>query len=108
MSFTKFLKYLIPVSLFTGLPSLALASGLNPKDAVGISFWIISIAMVAATAFFFLESLRFSGKWRTSMVVGGLVTLVAAVHYFYMRFIKDGYQKKKLFILIYGVVSWQN
>ena len=41
--------------------------------------------MVAATAFFFLESLRFSGKWRTSMVVGGLVTLVAAVHYFYMR-----------------------
>ena len=85
MSFTNFLKYLIPVSLFTGLPSLALASGLDPKDAVGISFWIISIAMVAATAFFFLESLRFSGKWRTSMVVGGLVTLVAAVHYFYMR-----------------------
>ncbi len=88
MSFTNFFKYLIPVALFAGLPSLGLADshgGLDPKDAVGISFWIISIAMVAATAFFFLESLRFSGKWRTSMVVGGLVTLVAAVHYFYMR-----------------------
>merc|ERR1712159_217843 len=88
MSFKNFLKYLIPVSILAGLPSLGLAAdhgGLDPKDAVGISFWIISIAMVAATAFFFLESLRFSGKWRTSMVVGGLVTLVAAVHYFYMR-----------------------
>ena len=88
MSFKNFIKYLIPVTLFAGLPTLGLADGhggLDPKDAVGISFWIISIAMVAATAFFFLESLRFSGKWRTSMVVGGLVTLVAAVHYFYMR-----------------------
>ena len=88
MSFKNFIKYLIPVALFAGLPTLGLADGhggLDPKDAVGISFWIISIAMVAATAFFFLESLRFSGKWRTSMVVGGLVTLVAAVHYFYMR-----------------------
>ncbi len=88
MSFKNFLKYLIPVAFLAGLPSLGLADGhggLDPKDAVGISFWIISIAMVAATAFFFLESLRFSGKWRTSMVVGGLVTLVAAVHYFYMR-----------------------
>ena len=44
-----------------------------------------SIAMVAATVFFLMESLRFKGKWRTSMVVGALVTLVAAVHYFYMR-----------------------
>ena len=85
MSFKNFLKYLIPVSLFAGLPTLALAGNLEPTDPVGITFWIISIAMVAATAFFFLESLRFSGKWRTSMVVGGLVTMVAAVHYFYMR-----------------------
>ncbi len=41
--------------------------------------------MVAATVFFLMESLRVKGKWRTSLVVGALVTLVAAVHYFYMR-----------------------
>merc|ERR1711939_808299 len=41
--------------------------------------------MGAAATFFFLESLRFEGKWRTSLVVGGLVCMVAAVHYFYMR-----------------------
>ena len=58
---------------------------MEPNDPVGITFWLISIAMVAATVFFLMESLRVDGKWRTSMIVGGLVTLVAAVHYFYMR-----------------------
>ena len=83
----SFLKYLIPVALFAGLPTLSFAASgnLEPTDTVGITFWIISIAMVAATVFFLMESLRFKGKWRTSMVVGALVTLVAAVHYFYMR-----------------------
>ena len=43
------------------------------------------MALVAATAFFFLERDRVSGKWKTSLTVSGLVTLIAAVHYFYMR-----------------------
>lgn len=43
------------------------------------------MALVAATAFFFLETQRVSGKWKTSLTVSGLVTMVAAVHYFYMR-----------------------
>ena len=83
----SFLKYLMPAALFAGLPTLSFAASgnLEPGDTVGITFWIISIAMVAATVFFLMESLRFKGKWRTSMVVGALVTLVAAVHYFYMR-----------------------
>ena len=83
----SFLNYLIPATLLAGLPTLTFAASgnLEPNDTVGITFWIISIAMVAATVFFLMESLRFKGKWRTSMVVGGLVTLVAAVHYFYMR-----------------------
>merc|ERR1711943_23236 len=59
--------------------------GLNPNDAVAISFWIISISMVAATVFFLMESNAVSFHWKTSMNVGALVTLVAAVHYFYMR-----------------------
>merc|ERR1712124_122491 len=58
---------------------------LNPNDAVAISFWIISIAMVAATVFFLMESMNVGCHWKTSMNVGALVTLVAAVHYFYMR-----------------------
>jgi len=58
---------------------------LNPNDPVAISFWIISIAMVAATVFFLMESMSVGHHWKTSMNVGALVTLVAAVHYFYMR-----------------------
>ena len=85
----SFLKYLIPASFLALLPTLSFAGShggnLDPSDAVGISFWIISIAMVAATVFFLMESLRVKGKWRTSLVVGALVTLVAAVHFFYMR-----------------------
>merc|ERR1712176_1176825 len=57
---------------------------LNPNDPVAISFWIISIAMVAATVFFLMESMNVGYHWKTSMNVGALVTLVAAVHYFYL------------------------
>jgi len=35
--------------------------------------------------FFLMESMAVSAHWKTSMNVGALVTLVAAVHYFYMR-----------------------
>merc|ERR1712176_917190 len=40
---------------------------------------------VAATTFFLMESMSVAQGWRTSLNVGALVTLVAAVHYFYMR-----------------------
>merc|ERR1712070_1347620 len=58
---------------------------LQPNDPVGISFWIISIAMIASTVFFFAEASTVSSHWKTSLHVGGLVTLVAGVHYMYMR-----------------------
>ncbi|MFL2543991.1 MAG: bacteriorhodopsin-like [Alphaproteobacteria bacterium] len=60
-------------------------SFLSGSDFVGITFWIVSVAMWAATIFFFYEGMRVSGKWRTSMVVAGLITFIAAVHYMYMR-----------------------
>jgi bacteriorhodopsin len=70
------------------VPSNAYASSgvvLKSNDFVGVSFWMISMALVAATAFFFLETQRVTAKWKTSLTVSGLVTLVAAWHYFYMR-----------------------
>jgi bacteriorhodopsin len=74
--------------VLTLMPSAAMAQTsktLESGDFVGISFWLISMALVAATAFFFLETQRVAGKWKTSLTVSGLVTLVAATHYFYMR-----------------------
>ena len=86
ISLGKALTALTTVALVTS-PSIAFAAGSNlaSDDYVGISFWLISMALVASTAFFFLETQRVSAKWKTSLTVSGLVTLVAAVHYFYMR-----------------------
>tara|TARA_Y100001970_G_scaffold277688_1_gene382280 strand:+ start:434 stop:1123 length:690 start_codon:yes stop_codon:yes gene_type:complete len=58
---------------------------LQGSDFVGITFWIVSIAMWSATLFFFYEGMRVSAKWRTSIVVAALITFIAAVHYMYMR-----------------------
>ncbi len=58
---------------------------LDPGDFVGVSFWIISAAMVAATFFFYMERDRAVGKWKTSLSVASLVTGIAGLHYFYMR-----------------------
>ena len=58
---------------------------LDPQDYVGVTFWIISAAMVAATYFFTVERDRAVGKWKTSLSVAAMVTGIAAIHYFYMR-----------------------
>ena len=58
---------------------------LDPNDYVGVTFWIISAAMVAATYFFTVERDRAEGKWKTSLTVAAMVTGIAAIHYFYMR-----------------------
>jgi len=58
---------------------------LTEHDGTAVSFWIISIAMIACTVFLFAEAATVKDHWKTSMHVGGLVTLVAGVHYMYMR-----------------------
>jgi sensory rhodopsin len=74
-----------PISMLSVMPAFAETVNLQPNDYVGISFWLISMALIAATAFFWLEIGNVSSKWRTSLVVSGMVTMIAAVHYFYMR-----------------------
>ena len=58
---------------------------LASDDFVGISFWVISMGMLAATAFFFMERGSVAAGWRTSVTVAGLVTGIAFIHYMYMR-----------------------
>jgi sensory rhodopsin len=52
---------------------------------VAFTFFIGTMAMMAASVFFFLELNNTSKKWRTSVLVSGLITFIAAVHYYYMR-----------------------
>merc|ERR1712149_11288 len=76
---------------------------LQPNDPVGISFWIISIAMIASTVFFYAEAATVTSHWKTSLHVGGLVTLVAAVHYMYMREYWVSVHKSPI---VYRYIDW--
>lgn len=54
-------------------------------DYVAFTFFVGCMAMLAASVFFFLELSNTEKKWRTSILVSGLITFIAAVHYYYMR-----------------------
>jgi bacteriorhodopsin len=43
------------------------------------------MAMLASSVFFFFERGSVDGKWKLSLLVSGLITGIAAVHYYYMR-----------------------
>ena len=84
---------------------------LQAGDFVGVSFWIVYAAMVAATVFFFYEGLNVKKEWRLSLLVAGLVTLVAAIHYDYMRdyWVYSGTEAgggENLSPIVYRYIDW--
>ena len=57
-----------------------------PKDdPVAFTFFTGYMAMLAASVFFFFERGSVDKKWKLSLLISGLITGIAAVHYFYMR-----------------------
>jgi len=57
-----------------------------PKDdPVAFTFFTGYMAMFAASVFFFFERSRVDDKWKLSLLISGLITGIAAVHYYYMR-----------------------
>ncbi|MGB2115974.1 MAG: bacteriorhodopsin-like [Flavobacteriaceae bacterium] len=65
--------------------SISLVSKMATNDYVGFTFFIGCMAMMAASVFFFLSMSSVDKKWKVSLLVSGLITFIAAVHYFYMR-----------------------
>jgi sensory rhodopsin len=55
------------------------------NDPVSFTFFIGYMAMLAASVFFFFERSSVDAKWKLSLLVSGLITGIAAVHYYYMR-----------------------
>jgi sensory rhodopsin len=55
------------------------------NNYVAFTFFVGTMAMMAAAVFFFMETSNTSPQWRTSVLVSGLITFIAAVHYYYMR-----------------------
>ena len=82
----KLKLFALTVVALMGVTGVANADAmLAQDDFVGISFWVISMGMLAATAFFFMETGNVAAGWRTSVIVAGLVTGIAFIHYMYMR-----------------------
>ena len=86
--FTLLSSLFLTVFAFGGdhsVEAIAHSGSLSPTDYVGISFWLATAIMLAATVFFFVERDRAQGKWKTSLTIAGLVTGIAFWHYLYMR-----------------------
>ena len=54
-------------------------------NATSFTFFVGCMAMMAASVFFFCEMGNVDKKWRTSLLVSGIITFIAFVHYYYMR-----------------------
>ena len=80
------MKFLLMLGGVIALPSFAASGGdLDSSDLTGVSFWLVTAALLAATVFFFVERDQVSAKWKTSLTVSGLITGIAFWHYLYMR-----------------------
>ncbi|CAN5508977.1 bacteriorhodopsin-like [soil metagenome] len=66
-------------------PTLLEVLPISTDNYVAFTFFVGTMAMMAACVFFFFELNNVPQKWRTSVLVSGLITFIAAVHYYYMR-----------------------
>ena len=81
------LKMFTPVVILMGLSSVAHAdsSYLAYDDFVGMTFWLISMGMLAATVFFFMERGAVATGWKTPVTLAGLIPGIAFINYMYVR-----------------------
>ena len=88
-----------------GLSGIANANTnlLPADDLVGISFWVISMGLLAATAFFFFERGSVASNWRTILTVAGIVTGIAFINYLYMR---NVYLSQGESPILYRYIDW--
>jgi sensory rhodopsin len=85
--------------MYTFLEIKAIAT----NNYVAFTFFIGCMAMLGASVFFFFELNNVDKKWRTSILVSGLITFIAAVHYYYMR---DYYLATETSPTFFRYVDW--
>ncbi len=73
------------MSLTNLILSVNLDDPTNITTITSFTFFVGCMAMMAASVFFFFEMWNVDKKWRTSLLVSGLITFIAFVHYYYMR-----------------------
>ena len=58
---------------------------ISNNNYIAFTFFIGCMSMLAASVFFFFEVSNTDKRWRISVLVSGIITFIAAVHYYYMR-----------------------
>lgn len=91
------------LSAETSNTALELLTGSGLASYTAFTFFVGTMAMMAACVFFFFEMRNVNEQWRTSMLVSGLITFIAAVHYYYMRGFYMDYQESPTF---FRYVDW--
>ncbi|MFL2510745.1 MAG: bacteriorhodopsin [Candidatus Neomarinimicrobiota bacterium] len=62
-----------------------LIDAMTPATVDGFTFFVVNMALIAASLFFWMERDNVNPKWKTSLTVSFLVCFIAAIHYIYMR-----------------------
>lgn len=99
----KLLAFMAVISLSLSSAASANTDLLPADDLVGISFWVISMGLLSATAFFFFERGSVASNWRTTLTVAGIVTGIAFINYLYMRNI---YVSQGESPILYRYIDW--
>ena len=96
--------------VFATMTLLILSSSANANvdllpadDLVGISFWVSSMGLLAATAFFFFEIRSVASNWRATLTVAGIITGVAFINYLYVR---NVYVSQGEASILYRYIDW--
>jgi len=103
MKMIKLLTFVTAILLTMSGTSNANIDLLPADDIVGISFWIISMGLLAATAFFFFEIRSVASNWRTTLTVAGIITGVAFINYLYIR---NVYVSQGEVSILYRYIDW--
>ena len=103
MKMVKLLTFVTVTLLAMSGTSNANIDLLPVDDIVGISFWVISMGLLAATAFFFFEIRSVASNWRTTLTVAGIITGVAFINYLYVR---NVYVSQGEASILYRYIDW--
>ena len=103
MKMIKLLTFVTVTLLVMSGTSNANVDLLPADDIVGISFWVISMGLLAATAFFFFEIRSVASNWRTTLTVAGIITGVAFINYLYVR---NVYVSQGEASILYRYIDW--
>ena len=77
---------------------------LQPSDIVGMSFWLMTLAMAGAAAFFLLERRRVERRWQAALTTLGVAMLVSALSYVNLASVWAGAGEVST---VYRFAEWQ-